>query len=121
MAFFKSPVPVNGVMIQKETIRETDKVKEMPLDHSVTLDRLGEFVFRRPLVVRVSYPDNDGHWCLENSDLSLSGDGSTYPEALASLAESLESLITGYRAFEDAVLSGKSRKIKKDLQNYLDF
>ncbi|MCX6698316.1 MAG: hypothetical protein NTV68_00075, partial [Methanomicrobiales archaeon] len=44
----------------------------------------------------------------------------TYQEALSSLAESLESLIVGYLAFKDTALSGKSRQIKKNLQNYLD-
>lgn len=121
MALFKSSVTVNGVMSQKAKLREMEVVRDIHSFNSATLDTLGEIVFVQPLPVRVSYDDRDGHWGLENSELSLSGYGATYQEALTSLEESLDSLIVEYLAFEDAALSGKSRKIKKELQNYLDF
>ena len=72
------------------------------------------------VVIRVSYDDKDNHWCLANEELSLEGYGNTYEQALSSLKESLESLIVGYLAFKDAKLSEKSRKIKQNLQTYLE-
>ena len=85
-----------------------------------TLDSLEEFTFSQPLAIRVSYDDKDNHWCLANEELSLTGYGTTYELALSSLKESLESLIVGYLAFKDAQLSEKSRKIKRNLQTYLE-
>lgn len=120
MALFKSSVTVNGVLSQRANLREMEVVKDLRSFNLATLDALGDMTFRHPLPVRVSYDDHDGHWCLVNEELSLSGYGKTYQEALSSLAESLESLIVGYLAFKDTALSGKSRQIKKNLQNYLD-
>lgn len=120
MALFKSTVAVSGVMSRKAKSSEMEAVKDIQEFNTVTLDALGDISFRQPLVVRVSYDDRDGHWCLENSELSLSGYGTTYMEAVGSLAESLDSLIVEYLAFGDEKLSGRSKKIKKSLQEYLD-
>jgi hypothetical protein len=120
MALFKSSVTVSGVMSQKAKMREMDVVKDIHSFNSTILENLGETTFRQPLSVRVSYDDKEEHWGLENSELSLSGYGKTYQEALTSLSESLDSLIIEYLAFKDDELSSKSLHIKKNLQNYLD-
>jgi hypothetical protein len=120
MALFKSSVSVNGVMSQKVKLNEMEVVKELRPFNSETLDSIGDIIFKMPLPVRVSYDDRDGHWCLENEELFLSGYGKTYHEALVSFSDSLDSLIAGYFAFEERSLSEKSRNIKKNLQTYLD-
>lgn len=119
-AFFKSSVTVNGVMSRRARLKEMEVVKDIQSFNSTTLDSLEEFTFRQPLAIRVSYDDKDNHWCLANEELSLAGYGTTYELALSSLKESLESLIVGYLAFKDTLLSEKSRKIKQNLQTYLD-
>jgi len=119
-AFFKSSVTVNGVMSRRARLKEMEVVKDIQSFNSTTLDSLEEFTFRQPLAIRVSYDDKDNHWCLANEELSLAGYGTTYELALSSLKESLESLVVGYLAFKDGALSEKSRKIKRNLQIYLE-
>jgi hypothetical protein len=119
-AFFKSSVTVSGVMSRRARLKEMEVVKDIQSFNSITLDSLEEFIFKQPLAIRVSYDDKDNHWCLANEELSLTGYGDIYESALSSLKESLESLIVGYLAFNDAALSEKSRKIKRNLQTYLD-
>lgn len=120
MAFFKSSVTVKGVMSKRARLKEMEVIKDIQPFNSITLESLEEFVFRQPLAIRVSFDEKDDHWCLANEELSLAGYGSTYEQTLSSLKESLESLIVGYLAFDDAALSEKSRKIKRSLQTYLD-
>jgi len=119
-AFFKSSVTVNGVMSRRARLKEMEAVKDIQSFNSTTLDSLDEFTFMQPLAIRVSYDDKDNHWCLTNEELSLAGYGTTYERALSSLKECLESLVVGYLAFNDTALSEKSRKIKRNLQIYLD-
>jgi len=118
--FFKSSVTVSGVMSRRARLKEMEVVKNIQAFNSTTLDSLEEFSFNQPLAIRVSFDDKDNHWCLANEELSLAGYGATYELALSSLKESLESLIVGYLAFNDTALSEKSRKIKRNLQTYLD-
>jgi hypothetical protein len=113
-------VTVNGVMSKRARLKEMEVVKDIQSFNSITLDTLDEFTFRQPVAIRVSYDDKDNHWCLANEELSLEGYGCTYEQALSSLKDSLESLIVGYLAFKDANLSEKSRKIKQNLQTYLE-
>jgi hypothetical protein len=119
MAFFKSSVTVKGVMSKRARLKEMEVIKDIQPFNSITIESLEEFVFRQPLAIRVSFDEKDDHWCLANEELSLAGYGSTYEQALSSLKESLESLIVGYLAFDDAALSEKSRKIKRNLQTYI--
>ena len=88
MVLFKSSVSVNGVMSQKVKLNEMGGGNEPRPFNSETLYCIGDIIFKVPLPVRVSYEDRDGHWCLENEELSLSGYGKTYHEAWVSFSDS---------------------------------
>lgn len=120
MAFFKSSVTVKGIMSKRARLKEMEVIKDIQPFNSITMDTLDEFVFKRPLTIRVSFDEKDDHWCLANEELSLAGFGSKYEQAQSSLIESLESLVVGYLAFSNNALSEKSLKIKRNLQIYLD-
>jgi len=120
MAFFKSTVTVKGVMSRRARLKEMEVIKDIQPFNSITLDSIDEVVFGKPLTLRISYDEKDDHWCLANEELSLVGYGSNYEDAYQSLKDSLESLIVGYLAFDDMALSERSRKIKKNLQSYID-
>ena len=120
MALFKSPVIVKGILNQKMKVKEMETLKEVRPFNSFTFEQIGEFPLLQPLIVRVSYHDKDEQWCLENEELTLSGYGSSFDDAQASLKESLESLIIGILTFNDDILTERSKVIKKNLQKYLD-
>ncbi|GEM_PF-1678747 len=120
MNLFKSPVIVRGLLNKRRKLKEMEMVKDIRPFSSMTLTELGEFSFLLPLSVRVSYHDPDEQWCLENDELTLAGYGNSFGDASVSLKESLESLVIGIFAFDEASLTGKSKEIKKNLQKYLN-
>jgi hypothetical protein len=120
MAFFKSTVTVKGVMSKKARLKEMEVIRDIQPFTSIVIENIENYVFSQPLLLRVSYDEKEDHWCLANEELSLAGYGPTYLDAQVSLKDSLESLVIGYIAFDDSALSEKSKKIKKNLQTYID-
>jgi hypothetical protein len=120
VAFFKSTVTVKGVMSKKARAKEMEAVKDIQAFTSFSLDSLDEYIFKQPITFRVSYDEQDDLWCLANEELSLAGFGPSFDEARSSLKDSLDSLIVEFLAFDDSTLTEKAKKIKKNLQNYLD-
>jgi len=120
MNLFKSPVIVRGLLNKRRKLKEMELVKDVRPFSSMTFTELGGFSFLQPLPIRVSYLDNDDQWGLENDELTLTGYGNSFGDASVSLKESLESLIIGILAFDEALLTEKSREIKKNLQKFLN-
>ena len=87
----------------------------------IALDEIDGYPLKAPILLTASYDRTDRLWCLENSELALSGYGPTLKSALDNLKEGFDVLITGVMAFDDSEISEDSRCIKRSLEKYVVF
>lgn len=117
---YLKPVIAKGIMRTGIRKKEFEELVKLSPFNIVSLDSLGDFKFKMPIVFDVKYHDDDGIWCISNEELSIIGCNETYDGALERLQNNLNGLISGLTLYDPITVSVKTREIEKNLKKYLD-
>ena len=117
--FKKQPISVTGLVGKKVRSSEIREILEIKQWDRVELDQLGNFVFREPIEITISFEDDV--WCLQSSELNTTGCGNSYEDALKDFKDTFDQVCKLYMVdYKNIELEHNAESFRKRLREILE-